>query len=288
MRILVTGSSGQLGSELRYLAQGSAHSWLFCDVAELDITQPKAVENFFEQHRPEVVVNCAAYTAVDKAEEDEEACMRINAEAVGILAHTCLRYSATLIHISTDYVFSGTAHKPLLPTDATEPIGVYGRSKLRGEELIRQSGCRHIILRTSWLYSSHGGNFVKTMLKFFGERELVKVVSDQVGTPTYARDLAEAILHIIYTDQLGKTGTYHYSNLGVCSWYDFAHAIATLSGSTCRVEPCKSAEFPTKAKRPLYSVLDTSSTTATFGLGNRHWQDALADCLQAMGASAQR
>lgn len=288
MRILVTGSSGQLGSELRNLAQGSAHSWLFCDVAELDITQPKAVETFFEQHRPEVVVNCAAYTAVDKAEEDEERCMRINAEAVGILAHTCLRYSATLIHISTDYVFSGTAHKPLLSTDATEPIGVYGRSKLRGEELIRQSACKHIILRTSWLYSSHGGNFVKIMLRLFGERELVKVVSDQVGTPTYARDLAEAILHIIYTDQLGKTGTYHYSNLGVCSWYDFAHAIATRSGSTCRVEPCHSADFPTKVKRPHYSVLDTSSTTATFGLENRHWQDALTDCLQAMGAPAQR
>lgn len=288
MRILVTGSSGQLGCELQNLAQGSEHNWLFCDVADLDITQPKAVETFFEQHHPEVVVNCAAYTAVDKAEEDEERCMGINAEAVGILAHTCLRYSATLIHISTDYVFSGTAHKPLLPTDATEPIGVYGRSKLRGEELIRQSGCKHIILRTSWLYSSHGANFVQTMLRLFGERELVKVVSDQVGTPTYARDLAEAILHIIYTDQLGKTGTYHYSNLGVCSWYDFAHAIATRSGSTCRVEPCHSADFPTKVKRPHYSVLDTSSTTATFGLENRHWQDALTDCLQAMGAPAQR
>lgn len=288
MRILVTGSNGQLGSELRYLAQGSAHSWLFCDVAELDITQPKAVEIFFEQHRPEVVVNCAAYTAVDKAEEDEERCMRINAEAVGILAHTCLQYSATLIHISTDYVFSGAIHIPLMPLDFTSPISVYGRSKLRGEELIQESGCKHIILRTSWLYSSHGGNFVKTMLRLFGEREVVKVVVDQVGTPTYARDLAEAILHIIYTDQLSKTGTYHYSNLGVCSWYDFAHAIATLSESTCRVEPCHSADFPTKVKRPHYSVLDTSSTTATFGLGNRHWQDALADCLQAMGAPAQR
>lgn len=288
MRILVTGSSGQLGSELRYLAQGSAHSWLFCDVADLDITQPAAVENFFEQHRPEVVVNCAAYTAVDQAEEDEERCMRINAEAVGILAHTCLRYSATLIHISTDYVFSGANHIPLMPLDFTSPISVYGQSKLRGEELIRQSACKHIILRTSWLYSSHGGNFVKTMLRLFGEREVVKVVVDQVGTPTYARDLAEAILHIIYTGQLSKTGIYHYSNLGVCSWYDFAHAIATLSGSTCRVEPCHSADFPTKAKRPLYSVLDKSLTTLTFGVRNRHWQDALADCLQAMGAPAQR
>lgn len=287
MRILVTGSRGQLGRELQSLAHGSDHSWLFCDVAELDITQPEAVETFFQVHCPQVVINCAAYTAVDQAEEDEETCMRINADAVGILARACHRHSATLVHISTDYVFSGTAHKPLLSTDATEPIGVYGRSKLMGEELIRQSACSHIILRTSWLYSVHGHNFVKTMLRLLGERQTLRVVTDQVGTPTYARDLASAILHIIDSDQLGKTGTYHYSNLGVCSWYDFAHAIATLSGSTCRVEPCASADFPAKVQRPHYSVLDKSLTTATFALSNRHWQDALLACLKQMKVLAE-
>lgn len=276
MTILVTGGNGQLGCSLRLASAESGHRFLFTDVEELNITSAEAIDEFFVREKVDVVVNCAAYTAVDLAEDNEAQADEINHKAVALLADACKRYDATLIHISTDYVFSGEADEPYNETSVPAPLGAYGRTKLAGERAVAESGCKSIVLRTAWLYSEFGRNFCKTMQSLTASRSEVKVVADQVGTPTYAGDLAAAIIHIIESNQLGKCGTYHYSNEGVCSWYDFACEIARLSGNNeCEVKPCTTADYPTKAQRPRYSVLDKSKFVATFHLSIPEWKESL-------------
>ena len=277
-KILLTGANGQLGSELRVLSVNSNHEFLFTDVAELDITNREAVDNYVSEHGAEIIVNCAAYTNVDKAEDDTEMADNINHLAVKNLAEVSAKYKLTLIHISTDYVFDGSKNTPYLETDATAPLGVYGHTKLDGEKAVTDSGCDYLIIRTSWLYSSFGNNFVKTMRRLTAEKDSLKVVFDQVGTPTYAGDLAQAILKIIdsgkYTD---NAGIYHFSNEGVCSWYDFAIEIRNLSGNLCDIQPCHSDEFPSKVKRPNFSVLDKTKIKETFGLKIPYWKVSLRE-----------
>ena len=276
MTILVTGGNGQLGCSLRLATAESPNHYIFTDVKELDIASATAVEAFFEREKVDVVVNCAAYTAVDLAEEEEPIADTINHRAVALLAQACKRYNAMLIHISTDYVFSGEATTPYNEECTPAPINTYGRTKLAGEKAVAESGCKSIILRTSWLYSEFGRNFCKTMQSLTATRPEIRVVADQIGTPTYAGDLAAAITYIIDSNQLGKCGTYHYSNEGVCSWYDFACEIARLSGhNECEIKPCTTADYPTKAQRPHYSVLDKSKVVATFGISSPNWQDSL-------------
>ena len=283
MTILVTGGNGQLGCSLRLASAESPNRYIFTDVKELDIASATAVEAFFEREKVDVVVNCAAYTAVDLAEEEEPIADSINHRAVALLAQACKRYNATLIHISTDYVFSGEATTPYNEECAPAPINAYGRTKLAGEKAVAESGCKSIILRTSWLYSEFGRNFCKTMQSLTASRPEIKVVADQIGTPTYAGDLAAAITYIIDSNQLGKCGTYHYSNEGVCSWYDFACEIARLSGNNeCEINPCTTADYPTKAQRPRYSVLDKSKVVATFGISIPNWLDSLKHCIAKM------
>jgi len=281
-RILITGSNGQLGSEIRELSKNDSSNFFFyTDVAELDITDKSAVNNFIENHQIDIVINCAAYTQVDKAEEDEKTAFLINATAPGNLAEACKKYDATLFHISTDYVFDGSNNVPYIETESTSPLGVYGRSKLKGEEIIQQSGCSYIIIRTSWLYSSFGHNFVKTIARLSSEKDELKVVFDQIGTPTYARDLATAILEIIQNDQfIDRKGIYHYSNEGVCSWYDFAIAINEFFGNDCLIRPCHSDEFPAKVTRPHYSVLDKTKIKNDFSLEIGYWRDSLCKCVE--------
>lgn len=282
-RILVTGCNGQLGREMQRLGALSPHSYLFTDLDRLNITDREAVRSFVLGERIEVIVNCAAYTNVDRAEEEEEAAERVNATAAGNLAEAAREAGATLFHVSTDYVFGGEGSTPLTEEMPTHPLGVYGRTKLRGEEAIAASGCRALIIRTAWLYSEWGRNFLKTMLRLTAERETLQVVFDQVGTPTYAGDLALTIFSIIEKDlYAGREGIYHFSNEGVCSWYDFAHAIAALSGHTaCRLSPCHSSEFPSKVRRPNFSVLDKSKIKERFGITIPHWHDSLKRCLEA-------
>ena len=281
MTILVTGGNGQLGCSLRLASAESLHRYIFTDVEELDITSVEAIEAFFQSERPDVVVNCAAYTAVERAEEDESQADLINHKAVALLAAACQRHDAMLIHISTDYIFSGEGDTPYTEECAPAPINAYGRTKLSGERAVEESGCRHIILRTSWLYSEFGNNFVKTMQSLMTTRSEVRVVADQIGTPTYAGDLAAAITYIINSGQLGKCGTYHYSNEGACSWYDFACEIARLSESNCKVTPCTTEEYPTKAQRPRYSVLDKSKFISTFGIAIPEWHESLAKAVRS-------
>ena len=277
-KILVTGANGQLGSELRVLSVNSNHEFLFTDVAELDITNREAVDNYVSEHGAEIIVNCAAYTNVDKAEDDTEMADNINHLAVKNLAEVSAKYKLTLIHISTDYVFDGSKNTPYLETDPTAPLGVYGRTKLAGEKAVTDSGCDYLIIRTSWLYSSFGNNFVKTMRRLTAEKDSLKVVFDQVGTPTYAGDLAQAILKIIDSGKYAdNAGIYHFSNEGVCSWYDFAIEIRNLSGNLCDIQPCHSDEFPSKVKRPNFSVLDKTKIKETFGLKIPYWKVSLRE-----------
>ena len=281
MTILVTGGNGQLGCSLRLASAESSHRFVFTDIEELDITSAVAINAFFEREKVDVVVNCGAYTAVDLAEENEAQAEEINHKAVALLADACKRYDATLIHISTDYIFSGEADAPYNEESAPAPINVYGRTKLAGEKAVAESGCKSIVLRTSWLYSEFGRNFCKTMQSLTATRPEIKVVADQIGTPTYAGDLAAAISHIIESKQLDKYGTYHFSNEGVCSWYDFACEIARLCGNgECKVKPCTTADYPTKAQRPRYSVLDKSKFVKTFGLSIPEWHDSLKRMLK--------
>ena len=283
MTILVTGGNGQLGRSLRLASAESSHRYIFTDVEELDITSATAIEPLFEREKVDIVVNCAAYTAVDLAEEEEAIADTINHKAVALLAKACRQHNATLIHISTDYIFSGEAQRPYAEDAEPAPLGVYGRTKFAGERAIAESGCKHLILRTAWLYSEFGRNFVKTMRNLTATRNEIKVVADQVGTPTYAGDLAEAIVAIIESGKSDRCGTYHYTNLGECSWYDFAVEIARLSGNNeCHIEPCTTADYPTKAKRPQYSVLDKSLFIATFGTTIPEWRDSLAKCIEQL------
>lgn len=283
MNVLVTGGNGQLGSSLRRLAPVAGDNrYIFTDVAELDITDAAAVERMAEREKIDVIVNCAAYTNVDKAEDDAEFAEVLNAQAVRNLADAMARRGGRLIHISTDYVFGGSrGNTPRGEDEPTNPTGVYGLTKLHGEQAVIRSGVSAIILRTAWLYSEYGRNFVKTMLQLTKDKPSLKVVFDQCGTPTYAGDLAEAILDIIENDKFeGNEGIYHFSNEGVCSWYDFTKHIAALAGHTdCDVQPCHSDEFPSKVVRPSYSVLDKSKYKRTFGRHIPYWTESLAFCI---------
>ena len=284
MNILITGANGQLGRSLRRLGGVSPHNYLFTDVAELDITDAAAVLRTVEERRIDVIVNCAAYTDVERAEEDEPRADLLNHKAAGNLAAAAKATGATLFHVSTDYVFDGTAHTPYTEDGTPSPLGAYGRTKLAGERAVMASGCRYLIFRTAWLYSEYGNNFLKTMLRLTAEKERLNVVFDQAGTPTYAGDLAMTIFSIVEGGYFaGNEGLYHFSNEGVASWYDFAAEIAAAAGhDKCRIRPCRTAEFPTKAARPAYSVLDKSKIKETFGLEIPHWRESMLYCLKNM------
>lgn len=274
--ILVTGSNGQLGSELREIGFSALDEVFFTDVAELDITDYGAVERFVKEHDIDTIINCAAYTAVDKAEDEPELAARINTEAVANLAKAAANADCMLIHISTDYVFDGTASSPYTEKDKPCPVSVYGKTKLAGEKAILTSGCFHIIIRTAWLYSSYGHNFVKTILRLADERPEINVVADQVGTPTYAADLAQAIVDIMASEErIEHEGIYHFSNEGICSWYDFATEIVRLGGKDCKVNPVTTAEYPTKTRRPAYSVLDKTKIKKILHVRVPEWKEAL-------------
>lgn len=279
--ILVTGANGQLGSELRAIApRYPQYRFLFSSRNELPIDDPAAMEKYFSSNRISYCVNCAAYTAVDKAENDKENAFRINADAAGNLARICRLHQAQLFHISTDYVFDGNGAEPYKETDPTAPLGVYGASKLQGERLVQENDPTAIIIRTAWVYSSFGNNFVKTMLRLMKERDRIGVVNDQWGSPTYAADLAAAILQLIASGDTGeKGGVYHYSNTGIISWYQFAVAIKELTGSACTVDPITTDQYPTPARRPKYSVLDTKKIRDTFGIRIPDWKTSLQSCL---------
>ncbi|MBE6220856.1 MAG: dTDP-4-dehydrorhamnose reductase [Rikenellaceae bacterium] len=288
-RILVTGANGQLGSEMRKLGSVSPNEYIFTDVQELDITNKDAVMSFVEQNGVNIIVNCAAYTNVDKAEDDEATAELINATAVGNLAEAAKAVDGTLFHVSTDYVFGADGNTPRSEDMPTNPLGVYGRTKLSGEQAIQEVGAKAIIIRTAWLYSEFGNNFLKTMLRLTAEKESLNVVFDQVGTPTYAGDLALVIFSIIEGNlYAGNEGVYHFSNEGVCSWYDFANEIAIAAGNiNCNIQPCHSSEFPSKVTRPPYSVLDKSKIKQTFGVDIPHWRDSMLYCLERLGALKQ-
>lgn len=283
MNILVTGANGQLGSEMRIVSRESADNYIFTDVAELDITDLSAVRSMVAANNVEVIINCAAYTNVDKAEEDVELCELLNACAVENLAVAMKEIDGLLVHVSTDYVFGGDPYNtPCTEDKKGTPTGVYGLSKLHGEQNIQRVGCNHLIIRTAWLYSEFGKNFVKTMLALTSSKPQLKVVFDQVGTPTYAYDLAAAIFNIVENRKyVGNSGVYHYSNEGVCSWYDFTKMIAEYAGNRlCDIQPCHSNEFPSKVIRPAYSVLDKTKIKDTFELSVPYWTDSLKVCIE--------
>ena len=290
MNILVTGANGQLGSEMRRLGAVSPNNYIFTDVAELDITDSAVVSAFVKQHSVDAIINCAAYTNVDKAESDEATAELINATAVGNLAVAAKDMNATLFHVSTDYVFGLEGNTPRTEEMPTAPLGVYGRTKLMGEQAIAESGCKALIFRTAWLYSEFGNNFLKTMMRLTAEREQLNVVFDQVGTPTYAGDLALAIFSIIEAGVYpGNEGIYHFSNEGACSWYDFAVEIAAAAGNTsCHISPCHSSEFPSPVTRPPYSVLDKSKIKKTFDIDIPHWRESMEYCIKRIKAQTAK
>lgn len=271
-KILVTGANGQLGTELQKLIPDA----MFTDVNALDITDFVAVQNFVQKHHIDTIINCAAYTAVDKAEDDIALAQKINAIGPENLAKS----GCKIIHISTDYVFDGINHKPYLPEDETKPISIYGKTKQAGEEAVLNNAHIAVIIRTAWLYSSHGNNFVKTMRRLGAEKESLNVVADQVGSPTYAGDLAKAIVDILPQVSANNKGIYHYTNEGVCSWYDFATEIMDLSKLACKVNPIPSSAYPTKATRPFYSVLSKEKIKNVFNIEIPHWKESLIKCLK--------
>ena len=282
--ILITGANGQLGNEMRVLsAEYPEYAYFFTDVAELDICNEQAVMEFVQANDIHVIVNCAAYTAVDKAEEKVELCTKLNANAVGYLAKAAEACGAEFIQISTDYVFDGTAHVPYRESASTCPNSVYGHTKLAGEQNALTLCSRSMVIRTAWLYSTFGNNFVKTMIRLGCERDSLGVIFDQVGTPTYARDLARAIFVAIRQGVV--PGVYHFSNEGVCSWYDFTKAIHRLAGITdCKVKPLHTEEYPTLAKRPHYSVLDKTKIKETYHIEIPYWMDSLQSCIEELEA----
>ncbi len=284
--ILVTGANGQLGNELKQCKnEFPEFLFIFTDVEELDLTNKEAVEAFYSENKFDIIINCAAYTNVDKAETDKEKAFLINAEAVRNLSTLSVNKKLTLIHISTDYVFEGSSEKPYKEDDKTNPQSVYGETKLKGEEFAKMS-YNYLIIRTSWLYSSFGNNFVKTMLRLGQERPEINVVSDQIGSPTYAYDLAFAILTILRKINSGKlenfSGIYHFSNEGFCSWYDFAIEIMKLAGLNCKVNPISTEFYPTPAKRPKYSLMDKSKIKEKFGIDILDWKISLEKCIQLL------
>jgi len=282
MNILITGCNGQLGNEMQLLeAQNPQHSYYNTDVEELDITDREMVAAFVEHNQIDGIVNCAAYTAVDKAEENQELCDLLNHVAPGYLAEAVERRGGWLIQISTDYVFDGTNHRPYVETDPVCPNSVYGRTKLAGELAAQQACSRTMIIRTAWLYSTFGNNFVKTMIRLGKEKPELGVIFDQIGTPTYARDLAVAIMTAI--NKGVSDGLYHFSNEGVISWYDFTKAIHRIAGITdCHVRPLHTSEYPTPAARPHYSVLDKTKIKQTLGIEIPYWEESLAECIREL------
>lgn len=284
--VLVTGAAGQLGSEMRNLAPGTGDRYVFTDVVDipdtvkLDITDIEAVRALCAAEGVEVIVNSAAYTNVDRAESDEALADLLNNKAVGNLAKVAAERGALLVHVSTDYVFGGNSCIPYKEDAPTAPLGVYGKTKLAGEEAVKASGCKYLIFRTAWLYSPYGKNFVKTMMKLTAEKDTLKVVFDQVGSPTYAADLAAVIVKAIADGT--HTGIYHFSNEGVCSWFDFARAIRDLAGNKCDIAPCHSDEFPSPVRRPAFSVLDKTKVKADFDITVPHWYDSLKKCIDRL------
>ncbi|MEZ5105702.1 MAG: dTDP-4-dehydrorhamnose reductase [Draconibacterium sp.] len=287
MKILVTGAYGQLGNELKEVYTNFPEwKFIFTDVDSLDITDEEAVNKIFQKEKPSYIINCAAYTAVDKAESDVDNARKINATAVKILASESANVGAKMIHVSTDYVYDGTASTPLNEQTITNPEGAYGKTKLEGESYCFKENPQSVIIRTSWLYSEFGNNFVKTMIRLGKQQDSLNIVFDQVGTPTYAADLAHAILSIIQISEENPKnfvpGIYHYSNEGVTSWFDFAKTIFEITGIDCKVSPILSEEFPSPAKRPHYSVLNKSKIKNTFGLEVPYWRDSLKICLKKL------
>ena len=283
MKILITGCNGQLGNEMQLLEKvNPQHTYFNTDVAELDITDQKAIEKFVSENAIDGIVNCAAYTAVDKAEENQDLCMKLNATAPDYLAQAIEKRGGWMIQISTDYVFDGTNHKPYTEADSVCPNSTYGRTKLAGEQAV-MAGCKKsMIIRTAWLYSTFGNNFVKTMIRLGKEKPELGVIFDQIGTPTYARDLAVAIFAAI--NQGIVPGIYHFSNEGVISWYDFTKAIHRIAGiTTCRVRPLHTEEYPTPANRPHYSVLDKTKIKQTYSIEIPYWEESLVECVKLLG-----
>lgn len=284
--IAVTGANGQLGNVLQGLAPlFPQFKFVFTDVAELNITDAKQIKHFFNTYGPKYLINCAAYTAVDKAETERDLAQKLNATAVGLLADECKLNKTKLIHISTDYVFDGISSAPYVETDYTNPVSVYGQTKADGEEAVALSGCDGYTIRTSWLYSAYGHNFLKTILRLAKERDSLNIVFDQIGTPTLADDLGEAIMALIVAlndKQKIHPGVYHYSNEGVCSWFDFAHSIVEIAGLPCKVSPILTAQYPTPATRPAVSVLNKNKIKAALNIDIPHWRDSLKKVMQQM------
>lgn len=284
--ILVTGANGQLGNEIRLLAkENTQYNFFFTDVDTLDICDKEAVLTYATGNKINYIINCAAYTAVDNAEDNEALCRKINRDAVRNLGEVATLIHAKVIHVSTDYVFDGTKHIPYVETDPTCPDSVYGRTKLAGEEALSAACPEAVIIRTAWLYSEFGNNFVKTMLRLGSERERLNVIFDQIGTPTYAADLALAIMEIVHNAEKGnfQPGIYHFSNEGVCSWYDFTVSILRMAGiASCIVTPIDTKDYPAKASRPHYSVLNKAKIKSTYHLTIPHWEQSLAKCIEKL------
>lgn len=281
--ILVAGANGQLGSEIRAISENYPRQFFFTDQEELDITNKESVEKFIQDNKIQTVINCAAYTAVDKAETDQELAFKVNRDAVGYMASAIQIVKGNMIHVSTDYVFDGTNHKPYTPEDPVNPQNNYGKSKWEGEELMRSIHLSNsLIIRTSWVYSEFGSNFVKTILRLGKERENLNVIDDQVGSPTYAADLAKVILEIIPKLDHSGVKTYHYSNEGVCSWYDFAKEIIEKAGLSCEINPIPTSHYPTPASRPHYSVMEKSGLKSDYQLDIPYWKNSLQTCLNKL------
>lgn len=279
MKILITGRNGQLGSELYDLKEAYPHhQMVFVDREEMDLSNPEQIIEVLTVEKPEIIISAGAYTAVDKAESDQELCDAVNHIAVKTIGAWVADNNAKVIHISTDYVFDGTSETPLKETDAPDPINVYGLTKLHGEQALRASGANHVIIRTAWVYSTYGANFVKTMMRLMNEREEIGVVADQIGTPTYARDLAQAIMQIIEAPEFVQ-GVYHYSNEGKISWHDFAMAVKELNGFSTKVNAIGSNAFPTPGKRPNFSLLDKSKIKEVYQVAVPDWKDSLKEML---------
>jgi dTDP-4-dehydrorhamnose reductase len=284
--ILITGANGQLGSELQFLSKNSSFDFVFTDYIEMDIVVPKSIENYFNQYKPSYLINCAAYTAVDKAETEVEMADKINHIGAANLAAACELHGATMLHVSTDYVYHNDhQNRPFIETDITSPKGVYAQTKLDGDNAVLSNNKSSVVVRTSWVYSTFGNNFVKTMMKLGTDRPALTVIFDQIGSPTYARDLAAALLHIVGKMDITKEnyhGIYHFSNEGVTSWYDFAKAIFEIKNIHCNVSPIETVDYPTPASRPPFSLLNKKKIRTTFDLPIRHWKDALKECLSEL------
>ncbi len=282
-KVLITGANGQLGSEIKDISVHYPYEFIFTSKEYLDITDFKSVHSFFEANKIDFVINCAAYTAVDRAETDIENVVKLNFEAVKNLALITREHKSKLVHISTDFVFDGKKNTPYTENDDTNPLSIYGKSKLSGEEAISHNADTAVIIRTSWLYSKYGNNFVKTIIRHTGEKGCLRVVYDQIGTPTYARDLARTILDILPKIRDNNIEIYHYSNEGTASWYDFAQAIVELTNTVCAIEAIETKNYPTQAERPRYSVLNKKKIKSEFDMEIPYWRDSLRKCIKRLG-----